>query len=240
MYVPCLTLVASSAFNIITDIWILILPIKTLRTINRPKREKVALFLIFGAGWFAAASSIVRLHTIYKYTEASDPVREGILVNIWSIIEVTVAIACASVSALKPIFSSRQRRITLAARTGSTQPSSHGRSMASWNRLHLRLGSKDYGARTQSHSTSGTPTSNSDNMAQVPPQRPAPVAVTSPMPQRQAVAVRPEPASLSSGESMIAFSPMTPPNEARREIGQTAWLSSSGSVLILQNHGTSR
>ncbi|KAK0702366.1 integral membrane protein, partial [Lasiosphaeris hirsuta] len=110
----------TSAFNIITDIWILSLPFKTLRAIQRPQREKVALFLIFGVGAFAATASIVRLHTIYIYTLSEDPFRDGIPVNLWSMIEVTVAISCASVSALKPIFSRRQRAASRAAKSTST------------------------------------------------------------------------------------------------------------------------
>ncbi|KAM7204710.1 hypothetical protein V8F20_003494 [Naviculisporaceae sp. PSN 640] len=111
---------STSAFNIVTDIWILVLPIKTLRSINRPTREKYALFLIFGVGTFATVASIVRLHTIYTYTLAEDPFRDGILVNLWSVIEVTIAISCASISALKPVFSSRQRRMTRHAMLNSS------------------------------------------------------------------------------------------------------------------------
>ncbi|KAK3947485.1 hypothetical protein QBC32DRAFT_409217 [Pseudoneurospora amorphoporcata] len=106
----------TSGFNILTDLWILLLPISTLREINRPTREKIALFLIFGVGTFAAVASIVRLHTIYTYTLAEDPFHEGIKVNLWSVIEVTIAISCASVSALKPIFSGRQRKLARGAR----------------------------------------------------------------------------------------------------------------------------
>ncbi|KAJ4383756.1 hypothetical protein N0V85_008422 [Neurospora sp. IMI 360204] len=105
----------TSSFNILTDIWILLLPISTLREIHRPPREKIALFLIFGVGAVGAVASIVRLHTVYTYTLAKDPFHEGIKVNLWSVIEVTIAISCASVSALKPIFSRRQRRLTLGA-----------------------------------------------------------------------------------------------------------------------------
>ncbi|KAK1779867.1 hypothetical protein QBC45DRAFT_477409 [Copromyces sp. CBS 386.78] len=111
----------TSGFNILTDIWILLLPVSTLREINRPTREKIALFLIFGVGTFAAVASVVRLHTIYIYTLAEDPFHQGIKVNLWSVIEVTIAISCASVSALKPIFSGRQRKlhVTRGARDGS-------------------------------------------------------------------------------------------------------------------------
>ncbi|KAM7193121.1 hypothetical protein V8F33_007993 [Rhypophila sp. PSN 637] len=156
----------TSAFNILTDIWILVLPIKTLRSINRPTREKYALFLIFGVGTFAAGASIVRLHTIYTYTLSQDPFRDGILVNQWSVIEVTIAISCASVSALKPVFSSRQRRMSRRAvalhsssggggsgftRTGTVTGTGHDENRKSWREQqqaqpwHVRLmASRDY------------------------------------------------------------------------------------------------
>ncbi|KAK0613440.1 hypothetical protein B0T14DRAFT_279281 [Immersiella caudata] len=117
----------TSTFNIITDFWILLLPFKTLRSIHRPPREKLALFLIFGAGTFACIASIVRLYSIRIYTESTDPFRDGIPVNLWSIIELAVALSCASVPALKPLFSRHQRAATRAATRaarskGSTNP----------------------------------------------------------------------------------------------------------------------
>ncbi|KAI1078834.1 hypothetical protein F5B20DRAFT_194159 [Whalleya microplaca] len=36
---------------------------------------------------------------------ATDPFRDSILVNVWSMVEINVAICCASAPALKPIFS---------------------------------------------------------------------------------------------------------------------------------------
>ncbi|KAK1755418.1 hypothetical protein QBC47DRAFT_360341 [Echria macrotheca] len=124
---------STSAFNIITDIWILCLPFRTLRKIQRPRRERVALYLIFSVGAFAATASIVRLHTIYIYTLSDDPSRDGIQVNLWSMIELTVAISCASVPALKPLFSRSQRAATRASRsktfsttTGSARSTSQG------------------------------------------------------------------------------------------------------------------
>lgn len=112
--------------NIITDFWIIALPIKTLNGYKRPLQEKIALALIFGAGIFAAIMSVVRLQSIYTYTLATDPFRDAIAVsfrcfsyvqlearkstdrcaqvNLFSQIEINVAILCASLPALKPIF----------------------------------------------------------------------------------------------------------------------------------------
>ncbi|KAH6686655.1 integral membrane protein [Plectosphaerella plurivora] len=97
----------TSAVNIVTDIFILALPVKTLIGINRPLREKVALLCIFLVGTFAAITSVIRLHTIYDYTLADDPFRHSILVNLWSVIEINTGIICASVPALKALFTPR-------------------------------------------------------------------------------------------------------------------------------------
>jgi hypothetical protein len=72
---------------------------------------------IFGIGTFATIVAIVRLHTIYTYTLATDPFQQSILVNLWSVIEINVAVICASAPALKPLFSPQA---LLNARQGST------------------------------------------------------------------------------------------------------------------------
>ncbi|GJC83068.1 hypothetical protein ColLi_05906 [Colletotrichum liriopes] len=122
-------------FNIVTDIWILILPIKTLSGILRPRREKIALGIIFGVGMFATITSIIRLHTIYTYTLAEDLFQESILVNIWSMLEINIGIICASVPALKPLFTPKALREAADRnkRTGY-QFHSHGRSGFNSNR----------------------------------------------------------------------------------------------------------
>ncbi|KAF6826827.1 integral membrane protein [Colletotrichum musicola] len=107
----------TSGFNIVTDIWILVLPIKTLMGILRPRKEKIALTVIFGVGAFATITSIIRLHTIYTYTLAEDLFRESILVNIWSVLEINIGIVCASVPALKPLFTPRALREAAASRS---------------------------------------------------------------------------------------------------------------------------
>ncbi|KAK4664784.1 uncharacterized protein QC763_506330 [Podospora pseudopauciseta] len=94
----------TSGFNILTDILIFGLPIKTLIGINRPRKEVYALVGVFCIGAFATVIAIIRLHTIIVYTTAVDPFRESILVNLWSVLEVNIGIICASAPALKPLF----------------------------------------------------------------------------------------------------------------------------------------
>ncbi|KAK3994340.1 hypothetical protein QBC44DRAFT_286084 [Cladorrhinum sp. PSN332] len=109
----------TSGFNILTDILIFALPIKTLIGINRPRNEKYALVGVFCIGAFATVIAIIRLHTIVLYTTAADPFRESILVNLWSVLEVNIGIICASAPALKPLFHPQALRN---ARYGSSGP----------------------------------------------------------------------------------------------------------------------
>ncbi|KAK3328240.1 hypothetical protein B0T19DRAFT_185595 [Cercophora scortea] len=241
----------TSAFNILTDIWILALPIKTLHEIHRPTREKVALFIIFGVGTFAAVASIVRLHTIYTYTEASDPFREGVLVNVWSVVEVCIAICCASVSALKPIFSGRQRRNTRAVgvsgsslrytrttvTTGTGTSGSRRSGKSGSGRWHVRLGSKSesmsvvqvaaqprwLSSRSGSGSTSD-PGSSSAEMAQVARA----LSVSSPV-QRPRLVALPRDRDRDPEEGVMAFTAF-----GGEENGGEGRRSSSGSIWVLQ------
>ncbi|KAK8133776.1 hypothetical protein PG984_005788 [Apiospora sp. TS-2023a] len=94
----------TSAFNIVMDFWILVMPLKTLNALQIRRRNRYVLYGVFGAGIFATAMSCVRLYSIYTYTLAADPFMEGSLINVWSMIEINVGIMCASVPALKPLF----------------------------------------------------------------------------------------------------------------------------------------
>lgn len=105
--------------NILLDIWVLILPIKALKDIKRPTRDKVVLFIIFGFGALSCISrlvhlymllfqvliviglsylcSMIRLYTIRVFTESKDKFYDSAPINIWSMIEINTAIICASV-----------------------------------------------------------------------------------------------------------------------------------------------
>lgn len=88
------------------------LPITTLLKVQRPGREKAALIGIFSLGTFSCIASIVRLHSIRIYTESADPFFDAVPINLWSMVEVTFGILCASIPSLKALFSKAQRERT--------------------------------------------------------------------------------------------------------------------------------
>jgi len=226
---------STSGFNIVTDIWILVLPLKTLASIQRPRREKIALYAIFGCGSFACIAAIVRLHTIYRYTLSADPFRDSTLINLWSMIEVNIAICCASVSALKPIFSRSQRLrssqrqtgpsgrrghsgISGLSRTGDTGSSAiRSRGKGSWD----QLGGGSIGTAT-----------TDNEVAEVQPFPP-----TRPLPQMSQGGdtsnntLDPESPNQSDESSMFVFTPLSPPSRVAAR-GSTG--SGGDGVLVIQ------
>ncbi|KAF2703240.1 hypothetical protein K504DRAFT_520362 [Pleomassaria siparia CBS 279.74] len=105
----------TSAFHIAMDVWILALPIKMFLSIQRPTREKVELCVVFGLGIFTTICSIVRYQYLRLFTVSSDPFAASLPINTWSMVEVSVAIFCASLPTLRPLFSKSQRERTLEA-----------------------------------------------------------------------------------------------------------------------------
>ncbi|KAG4430120.1 hypothetical protein IFR05_014391 [Cadophora sp. M221] len=123
------TLQFVAAVNILVDIWILALPIKTLKDIKRSRRDKVVLFIIFGVGGFSCISSIIRLYTIKVFATSDDPFFDGVPINIWSMIEINVAVVCASVPAMKPLFTKAVRERMTSSRSTRTAFNSYGHQM---------------------------------------------------------------------------------------------------------------
>ncbi|OCK80777.1 hypothetical protein K432DRAFT_327625 [Lepidopterella palustris CBS 459.81] len=113
----------TASFNIITDIWVTALPVRTLMSIQRPKREKAGLVLIFAMGAFSCVAAIIRLQTIAIFTFSKDPFFDAVPGDIWSAIEINVAIICASLPSLKPLICYCSR----SERTRRSNQSSSGR-----------------------------------------------------------------------------------------------------------------
>ena len=106
----------ASAFHIATDVFILVLPYKLVLTIQRPMREKIGLVFVFGLGIFSTACSVARLQYLRIYTNSHDPFYDSLPISVWSVVEINIAILCASLATLKPLVSKSQRARTRSAR----------------------------------------------------------------------------------------------------------------------------
>ncbi|PNP52283.1 hypothetical protein FNYG_15856 [Fusarium nygamai] len=92
--------------NIITDIFIILLPLPSIKTLHLPLLQKVAVVFIFTLGVFVTIISIIRLFFILNLDLKSPDVTWNISNSlIWSNVEANIAIVCCCLPSLKPLYS---------------------------------------------------------------------------------------------------------------------------------------
>ncbi|KAF5013292.1 hypothetical protein FDECE_687, partial [Fusarium decemcellulare] len=94
---------AGGVLSIIEDIAIFILPIPELMKLQLQGKKKTALLFMFSIGSFACVTSIVRLKYLGSFSDPVDPTWHNVYVVIWSTIELSCALICASLPALRPL-----------------------------------------------------------------------------------------------------------------------------------------
>ncbi|KAL2201119.1 hypothetical protein P885DRAFT_73471 [Corynascus similis CBS 632.67] len=103
--------ISTSAFNIVTDVLILGLPLWIFSSLKIPKRAKTALLIIFLLGFLVTITSIVRLILLVQglFNIPIFPNSASNVGFVSSAIETNLALITASAPALRPIFRSRDR-----------------------------------------------------------------------------------------------------------------------------------
>ncbi|GAB7323941.1 hypothetical protein MBLNU13_g07360t1 [Cladosporium sp. NU13] len=95
-----------AAINILTDLFVLILPIAPALNLKINRRKKAAIIGIFLIGFIAVIASCLRVYFVYKYFNSRDPAFDTIEILLWSQIELNVAVVCSSIASLRPMFKS--------------------------------------------------------------------------------------------------------------------------------------
>ncbi|EKG15987.1 hypothetical protein MPH_06808 [Macrophomina phaseolina MS6] len=98
--------VANSAFNLISDILILILPIPVIKSLSLELRQKITLYILFALGSATVVVSAVRLQSIILFlkTDDGDITFRTSKLAIWCLVETTISIVCVCAPTLRPFF----------------------------------------------------------------------------------------------------------------------------------------
>jgi hypothetical protein len=95
---------ANASINIITDLMIAMLPVRSIWALQIPRQQKFALLVILTIGWFVCVVSILRLRALVVLAQhPHDSTYYSAPTAYWSAIETNLAIVCASLPALKPL-----------------------------------------------------------------------------------------------------------------------------------------
>jgi hypothetical protein len=94
----------SGALSVFSDLYSVILPMGMLRHFDAPKRQKMALNAVFSLGLLVVATGCVRTYYIYQLGVSYDISWTGYNLFVWSILEIQIALICASAPALRVFF----------------------------------------------------------------------------------------------------------------------------------------
>ncbi|KAK2784250.1 hypothetical protein FQN53_008690 [Emmonsiellopsis sp. PD_33] len=95
---------AFTTTNIITDGMVLVLPIPTFWKLRLPLRERIVLIVLMSLGLIACAASIIRTWYAKLVFEISyDSTWDGYNIWLWVLVELNLAVICASVPCLRPL-----------------------------------------------------------------------------------------------------------------------------------------
>ncbi|KAB5570724.1 integral membrane protein [Coniochaeta sp. 2T2.1] len=139
--------VAAGTINTVTDFFIVLLPIKLVMELNLPKKQRVAVYVLFTGGILVGIAGAVRTYFTWLLTSSPnhDITWNSYYVMLVSSVELFLGIICASIPATKPFFGRYIPRL-IGATTSSgrdvTEPLAAARKKASqesfWTFRHSR------------------------------------------------------------------------------------------------------
>ncbi|KAK6544060.1 hypothetical protein TWF694_000773 [Orbilia ellipsospora] len=95
----------NAALNTITDVAILVLPLRTLWKLRMPASQKIGLILVFTTGGFIIIVTIIRMVQLTSIPNGGQNITMGFVgPALWSAVEVNLSMVCASIPALKPFI----------------------------------------------------------------------------------------------------------------------------------------
>ncbi|KAF4777397.1 integral membrane protein [Colletotrichum scovillei] len=95
---------ASAILSIVEDIVIFAMPIQQLSRLQLGFKKKVAVGFMLSLGSFACITSIVRLRWLVLFAESYDTTWDNVDVVTWSMAEISCALMCGSLPALRPLL----------------------------------------------------------------------------------------------------------------------------------------
>ena len=123
-------MITSAAFNVLMDIVIFIIPLRSLFALRIRTTQKIHLISLFSAGLVVIVAATVRLvYIVIIMRETYDVSWYGYMGWLWASIEVHVSLICACVPSCRAFFVAWNRSMSKnGSKTGGTYPSGAARS----------------------------------------------------------------------------------------------------------------
>ncbi|KAH6673743.1 integral membrane protein [Halenospora varia] len=100
------TLLVAGILNTLTDFIVVLLPIRTIWTLQLAPKHLIPLIFLFGLGFISCGAGIIRNYYTYQVFQDYDHIWASYPMWITASFELYIGIICASLPATKPFFSS--------------------------------------------------------------------------------------------------------------------------------------
>ncbi|KAL7939382.1 putative PTH11-type G-protein coupled receptor protein [Trichoderma chlorosporum] len=92
----------NAAISIAIDIWVLVIPLWQLRSLNLDWRRKLGVGVMFCLGAFVTVVSILRLRSLIQFgSDSPNPTWDFYDVSVWSVVEINVGLICICLPSLR-------------------------------------------------------------------------------------------------------------------------------------------
>ncbi|KAL7945045.1 GPCR, PTH11-type [Trichoderma barbatum] len=92
----------NAAISIAIDIWVLVIPLWQLKTLNLDWRRKLGVGVMFCLGAFVTVVSILRLKSLIQFgSDSLNPTWDFYEVSVWSVVEINVGLICICLPSLR-------------------------------------------------------------------------------------------------------------------------------------------
>ncbi|KAK2755245.1 CFEM domain-containing protein [Colletotrichum kahawae] len=95
---------ANAVISILLDIWMLVLPLSRIRTLNLHWWKKLAVGMMFCVGTFVTIVSILRLRSLVQFATSQNPTWDQFDIAFWTTLEVPTGIICCCLPAIRLIL----------------------------------------------------------------------------------------------------------------------------------------
>lgn len=100
-YYPIMT--ASAALHTLTDLWLIGLVLPHILKMHLPLRQKIVLAFVLTLGIFVACASLTRMAVAWEFLNPKYAQWDSLSFAIWTTLESSLGLVCASVPMLKPL-----------------------------------------------------------------------------------------------------------------------------------------
>ncbi|KAI1335894.1 hypothetical protein F5Y15DRAFT_396094 [Xylariaceae sp. FL0016] len=95
---------ATGIFNMISDFYILLVPLPPILKLNMPLAQRIRIVSIFSLGVFTCVASVMRFVISTKYADDPDQTYISAKVLYWTVLEINIGLICACATTFRAFF----------------------------------------------------------------------------------------------------------------------------------------